>query len=233
VHAFTWYPRGNFCLVSASSSGETARRRAARVGRPPGSSAEQTTARLLAAARVQFGDRGYGGARMTEIADAAGVVHSAIYQYFQSKRALYRAVFDAALAELMPEYLAAIEGAECFRDQIAAVFRASVRVHQRHPGITPFLASVPLEVRRHPELLDTLARDGQALVSAMHDMFERARRRGEIPPDTDDYEMLVAFVGAAMGVGLLSYGMAAAQMGPAVEILLSAFDGRFFRVPEG
>lgn len=165
---------------------------------------------------------------MTEIADAAGVVHSTIYQYFSSKRELYRAVFDAALSELMPEYLAAIQGSDVFRDQIGAVFRASVRVHERNPAITPFLASIPLEVRRHPELLDTLSADGHAVVAAMEQMFERARNRGEIAPDTDYYDMLVAFIGAAMGVGLFSYGMAGTAMGPAVEILLTAFDGRFF-----
>ena len=152
---------------------------------------------------------------MTEIADAAGR-HSAIYQYFPSKRELYRAVFDAALAELMAEYLAAIQGAERSRPDRRGVPRigAGAPALSGHHFV---LASIPLEVRRHPELLDTPSSDGHGLVSAMHDMFDRARRRGEIPPDTDDYEMRVAFAGAAMGVGLLSYGIAERD-GPAVEI---------------
>ncbi|MGH3678690.1 MAG: TetR/AcrR family transcriptional regulator [Mycobacterium sp.] len=204
------------------------RRRSAKIGRPPGSSGEETVARLLDAAQIQFGDRGYAGARMTEIAQAAGINHSSIYQYFGSKKDLYRAAFDAAQAELLPEYLAAIASADTLRKQIAAIFRASVRAHERHPAITPFLASIPIELRRHPDLLSSLQAEGSRLYDALHQMFDRARERGEIPPTSQDNDMLIAFIGSAMGVGLLSHGMPSGHMRAAVDVLLAAFDGEFF-----
>ena len=60
---------------------------AARVGRPPGSNREETIARLVTAAQQHFGERGFSGARMVDIASDAGVTHSSIYQYFSSKDA--------------------------------------------------------------------------------------------------------------------------------------------------
>ncbi|CDO89113.1 hypothetical protein AWC29_11600 [Mycobacterium triplex] len=204
------------------------RGRPAKIGRPPGSSGEETTARLLEAAIVHFGDRGYAGARMTEIAQAAGIRHSSIYQYFASKQELYRAAFDAAQADLLPEYLDAIAGAESLREQLAAVFRASVRAHERRPTITPFLASIPMELRRHPDLLSSLQAEGGALSDALQEMFDRARRRGEIPSTSQDTDMMVAFIGSAMGIGLLSHGMPSGHMRSAVDVLLAVFDGKFF-----
>jgi AcrR family transcriptional regulator len=199
------------------------------LGRPPGSSAEDTVARLLDAAQVQFGAHGYSGARMTEIADAAGVTHSSIYQYFASKRDLYRAVFDAAQAELLPQYVEAIASGDTLRDQIKAIFQASARTHARKPAITPFLASIPLEIRRHPDLLPSLAQEGAELITPLTAMFDAARQRGEIPAGADDLDLVIAFVGAVMGAGLLCYGLSEGPMDSAVDILVATLDGRFFK----
>ncbi|OBK30662.1 hypothetical protein A5634_15325 [Mycobacterium asiaticum] len=202
--------------------------RTTKLGRPPGSSGEETVARLVEAALINFGDKGYAGARMTEIAAAAGISHSSIYQYFTSKQELYGAVFDAAQSELLPEYLAAMAEAKTFKAQIGAIFRASARVHERRPAITPFLASMPVELRRHPALLPSLQAEGSPMVGALQEMFGDARRRGEIASTIKDDDMMIAFIGSAMGVGLLSHGMSNGRMSAAVDILLDAFGGRFF-----
>lgn len=178
---------------------------------------------------MHFGAHGYSGARMTEIADAAGVTHSSIYQYFASKRDLYRAVFDSAQADLLPQYQEAIAGGATLRDQIKAIFQASARTHARNPVITPFLASVPLEIRRHPDLLPSLAEGGRELLEPLTAMFDRARDLGEIDSATDDLSLVIAFIGAAMGVGLLSYGVSDGPMDAAVDILLATLEGQFFK----
>lgn len=96
-------------MAQAAQQRRARDRHVPRVGRPPGRNGEETICRLVEAAVVNFGDRGYAGARMTEIAAAAGITHSSIYQYFTSKKELYRAAFEAAHAELLPEYVAAIQ----------------------------------------------------------------------------------------------------------------------------
>ena len=56
-----------------------------------------TQKRLLDAAEQEFADRGFSGARLREIALAAGVQPALIHHYFADKHGLYRAVLDRAL----------------------------------------------------------------------------------------------------------------------------------------
>ncbi|MGV9669212.1 TetR/AcrR family transcriptional regulator [Gordonia sp. NPDC003504] len=185
----------------------------------------------MTAAQQHFGDRGFFGARLVEIAADAGVTHSSIYQYFSSKEDLYREAFRSAQAQLLPEYLAAVQPESTLRGQIGAILRASAALHSRHPTITPFLASMPLEVRRHPDLLGVLDDVGAPLMGALHEMFDSARQRGEIADDVGDLDLLVTFVGAAMGIGLLSYGLLQDSMSAPVDIMVRVLCGDFFRTP--
>jgi AcrR family transcriptional regulator len=83
------------------------------------------------------------------------------------------------VSELLPEYRSAIAAEDDFRSRVRAIFRASARIHARNPTITPFLASLlPIELRRHPDLLPSLQTDGDDLVSVFVAMFDEARQRG-------------------------------------------------------
>jgi AcrR family transcriptional regulator len=61
--------------------------------------AQETRRRLLAAARVEFAERGLEGARVDRIADAAGVNKERIYSYFGNKEQLFETVLSTALTE--------------------------------------------------------------------------------------------------------------------------------------
>lgn len=74
-----------------------------------------TRAAILGAAEACFADRGYDGASMQEIATAAGVSRGMPTYAFGSKRQLYEAVLQRALAEpraLAREVADAAEGAD-------------------------------------------------------------------------------------------------------------------------
>jgi AcrR family transcriptional regulator len=71
--------------------------------REPGSLTERglrTRAALLAAARVVFERDGFVSARITDIAETAGVAHGSFYSYFVSKEEIFRAVVAELQAEL-------------------------------------------------------------------------------------------------------------------------------------
>jgi TetR/AcrR family transcriptional regulator len=55
---------------------------------------ERTRERILQAAAVEFGEHGYAGARISAIAERAGVNQQLISYYFDSKAGLYRALSD-------------------------------------------------------------------------------------------------------------------------------------------
>jgi TetR/AcrR family transcriptional regulator len=62
--------------------------------------ADQTRARILAAAIRQFSEYGLAGARTEQIAEEAGVNKALIYYYFQSKEKLYVAAMESAFEEV-------------------------------------------------------------------------------------------------------------------------------------
>jgi TetR/AcrR family transcriptional regulator len=64
--------------------------------------AARTRARIVAAARKEFGRSGYQGARIGAIARAAGVNASLIFYYFENKAGLYRAVAERRMATYAP-----------------------------------------------------------------------------------------------------------------------------------
>ena len=72
---------------------------------------EATRARLLAAARELFADRGYAGVGTEEIVRAAGVTRGALYHQFADKRALFGAVFEELESELIAEAAGRMVGA--------------------------------------------------------------------------------------------------------------------------
>lgn len=65
---------------------------------------EQRPGQLIEAALREFGDRGYDDTRLEDVADRAGVSKGTVYQYFQSKQALFdeviRHTLDTALGSL-------------------------------------------------------------------------------------------------------------------------------------
>jgi AcrR family transcriptional regulator len=68
----------------------------------------QTRARLLDAAKLVFEERGFLEARISDIAERAGVSHGAFYHYFDSKEQVFREVataLDERLSEPMDQII--------------------------------------------------------------------------------------------------------------------------------
>ena len=131
-----------------TSTGKTMRRR----GRPANTSTEDTVAVMLVAARKQFAAQGYAATSNRTVANAAGLAHTAIYNHFGSKAQLFTAVFldvqDRLIFELQ-------RSAARTPDEPAfpgALLDAIEELRAADPTYVEFLASMYVEVRRHPEL---------------------------------------------------------------------------------
>ncbi|MEV0618991.1 TetR/AcrR family transcriptional regulator [Nonomuraea sp. NPDC050404] len=85
---------------------------------------ERNRAKVLAAARAEFAERGFREARIDDIADRAELTRGAVYSNFPGKRALYFAVL-ADLAERTP-VIPADEPALTVREALGEVARAWV-----------------------------------------------------------------------------------------------------------
>jgi AcrR family transcriptional regulator len=95
---------------------------------------EQTVRRILDVAEARFAERGYDAASLREIARGVGIKQPGLYNYFESKEALYTAVLDRALRPLSE----ALEG---------------VMNDQNSNGIPATLASVMTDLLlAHPQM---------------------------------------------------------------------------------
>jgi AcrR family transcriptional regulator len=63
----------------------------------------ETISRLLAVAEKEFGAKGLEGARVDDIARAAGVTKQLVYNYYRSKDELFASLLDEASAQAMSE----------------------------------------------------------------------------------------------------------------------------------
>lgn len=63
----------------------------------------KTEEKILTAAKKTFLQKGMTGARMQEIADAAGINKALLHYYFRNKELLFRAVFHATIGEMIPK----------------------------------------------------------------------------------------------------------------------------------
>ena len=66
------------------------------MGRPVNANGERTRQAILDAGLQTFAEKGYFGSSLRDIATLVGVRESALYNYFNSKEALFHAILDAA-----------------------------------------------------------------------------------------------------------------------------------------
>jgi AcrR family transcriptional regulator len=69
--------------------------------------AEATRELLVATARERFTSQGYAATSIEDIVQRAGVAKGALYHHFSGKEALFRAVYEAVLADVVSAVMAA------------------------------------------------------------------------------------------------------------------------------
>ncbi len=138
---------------------------------------------IVAAALHVFGEKGFAGARIEEIAARAGVSKGTLYLYFETKSDIFRAVVRQAVTPNI----------EAFERSAAALdvpFAALIRILL--PRIAELIATAQIgrvvkmvvgESRNFPELArvwhDDVVLKGVTLIAGL---VERAQRKGEVRP---------------------------------------------------
>jgi AcrR family transcriptional regulator len=177
-----------------------------RIGRPPASAdLDPTTDRILLAAREAFSRYGYHTTTLKDIAAATNITTGAIYHHYESKKALFVAVYADAEGKVLAEFEAAAKRQATFADQLCAVFETAARLHGNDPTLARFSAISAIELRRHPEL-DAAINDGSksALFNFLSTLAKRAGDRGELPTGLDVSS--VSHLLVAMMLGLSQFG---------------------------
>src|SRR5258708_19309622 len=107
-----------------------------------------TEQRILDAAHSVFVRHGTAGARMQDIAGAAGVNQALLHYYFRTKARLSDAVFRRAATQLLPTVIHVLASDENLERKVARV----VALELDHLSRTPYLPGYIIsELTHHPE----------------------------------------------------------------------------------
>ncbi len=141
--------------------------------------------RLLREAAALFGDRGYAGTDIAELASRAGVSKGSIYTYFEGKDDLYLHVCRDGLARSRAAVFGGLEPSWDVYQQIDQIFRAGAEfvrqspeyvvlyINVASPGMARFAEQLTAEVEGHTaDHLKQIIRQGmdQGIVRAEVDV---------------------------------------------------------------
>ncbi|MFW2387394.1 MAG: TetR/AcrR family transcriptional regulator [Polyangiales bacterium] len=173
-------------------------------GRPPGGSSEVTYERIVRAARRIFSERGYAAAQNRAVAELAEMTTSSLYHYFDSKLALYVAVFTEAEALVAERYRVALESPNEPVAAISSVLEAARALYREDPSIPSFLAGVPIEMRNHPEVSEAIAQCEVSTGRVLLDLFETAKNEGALGPGVSAFGLAAVLFASTTGVALFA-----------------------------
>ncbi|GAA2402181.1 TetR/AcrR family transcriptional regulator [Nonomuraea africana] len=148
--------------------------------------AERTKQRIVDAAVEEFAAKGFAGARVSAIANRAGVNKQLISYYFGGKEGLYR--------ELTSQWQSTESGFADPSLSLAELVGGYVRANAANPAFGKLLVWEGLrDGEPTPEFVDDMRRNIEGL--------RERQRKGELPASLDPAAMLVAlFAIAAAGV---------------------------------
>ncbi len=133
--------------------------RAKRLGRPPASSSSETRERLVEVARRFFAESGYEATTNRALAEGAGITTGAIYHYFDSKLAIYTAVFEDVRDLVYTQLEQASTTGDTFVSKLEAVLERAHELNRADPTLALFLGAARVDARRHPEIAGALMTD--------------------------------------------------------------------------
>lgn len=100
---------------------------------------ETTEQQILDAAKGVFQAKGMDGARMQEIADAAGINKAMLHYYYRSKEMLFEAVFKSAFLLLAPQLNAILNDDSSIEDKIRSFTFNYITFMTKHPYLPNFI----------------------------------------------------------------------------------------------
>jgi AcrR family transcriptional regulator len=158
---------------------------------------DRNRALLLAAARRVFLDRGYHGASVDQIADAAGFSTGVVYSQFGGKADLFLALLEARIAERAAGNARAVEGL-AGGEGVARLLEHAAGVDQAEPEWGLLVIEFRILAARDPELgrryADAHQRTLAGMERAVTGLYQHAGEPPPLPPA--DLARLLVAVGA-------------------------------------
>jgi TetR/AcrR family transcriptional regulator len=152
--------------------------------------AAATKARILDSGEHEFAARGFAGARLREIAEAAGVQPALIHHYFTDKQGLYRAVLDRALYPTSTESWTLLASRRDLEGLLTGFIDMLLRFYAANKNL---LAILRHEALSGSSVLVELSRERTLpIIEALSRFLQERQAAGEVRPDIAAEEVILA-----------------------------------------
>jgi AcrR family transcriptional regulator len=148
---------------------------------------KNTENQILEAAKKVFLEKGMAGARMQEIADAAGINKSLLHYYYRSKDKLFLAVFRFAVLQFLPGIQEMITSDIHFEEKISRFVHRYIDILLENPFVPMFIIQ---EIQRDPDRLFNAFVDAGIKPDEILRQFKKAVDDDEIR-DIDPRDLVV------------------------------------------
>lgn len=175
-----------------------------------------TATRILDAALVSFGARGYEATSLDALAAGLGITKQSILYWFTSKEALLQAVIDRSAAEVGEALEGALGGTGTAWDRVDDLLKAVFRLAARRPDLFNLLREV---TRLGADAATRMAGALEPLIDRASAFLAEEMAAGRMR-QRDPRELLLAAYSAVIGVATEAEVMQALGYEPSVRILV-------------
>lgn len=157
--------------------------------------ASATRGALVAAAVAEFSRNGFAGARVDEIARAAGVNKQLVYHYFDSKQGLYLVALESVYAEIREKEQRLSLGALEPTDAMAKLVAFSFDYLAEHPEFIALLADENRNQGRHVLESARLQKMHSPFIEMLEATLKRGVAAGVFRRDFDAINLYISIAG--------------------------------------
>ena len=179
-----------------------------------------TRARICAAAFDLFGEKGYDGASMNELAERVGIAKPSLYNYYRSKEELLLDLVERGIREWGDYCMTPLARPASFERQLGDHFRLTVDFSSRHPHMVAVFHMATTHVQG--ELAERVQKLVVEMETAIQATFAQriaeAVAAGELDPETHIEDVLM-FLGVFFHGLLFQQTSCPHQVGPLAERL--------------
>ncbi len=155
----------------------------------------RTKATILKAARDEFCEQGFNGARVDAIAERAQANKRLLYHYYGNKEALYQAVLLDAYREIREGERKLSLRQHHPAEAIDRMVRFTFRHFLANPWFPRLLAVENLQNARFLKQITDLPALHSPLVTELRDVLERGHALGVFRPDVDPMQLYISIAG--------------------------------------
>jgi len=157
--------------------------------------AERTKADILRAAREEFCEQGFNGARVDAIAARAKANKRLLYHYYGNKEALYQAVLLDAYKEIRQGERGLSLSQHSPVEAMDRLVRFTFRHFLANPWFPRLLAVENLQNARFLKQIEDIPAINSPLVAELRDILKRGHDSGVFRTDVDPMQLYISIAG--------------------------------------